>query len=169
MKLEYSANMVKWNNDNQIVSYSVKNVEFAMIDEDKIYIELCYPDYYEYRYVSFDGSDICTYTDCGLLTIFVKEGAVKLKFDSIIDLAIINKQIFVLNKRTAISVINLNGEESGILTPPFGFVFSRFCSGQELKVICQGNPNIHGILGRNDYKYRFDFLTRDWIQETVVY
>ena len=84
-----------------------------------IYIELMSEGVYEYRFVEFSGRDICKYDDNNLLTIYDQnEEKHEIQLDDINDVFILNKKIYVMNKRREIIVYNSKGENNGLIMPP---------------------------------------------------
>lgn len=170
MDVEYVDNLVKWLYDDKEVIYETKGVEFATDATTAIYIEIMNEGIYEYRFVGFSGRDICKYDDNSLLTIYDENaGKYEIQLEDINDVFIFNKKIYVMNKRKNIIVYNTEGENKGVIMPPHGYIYSRFCNSSKFEVICEGDTFRADNFGRLDYKFEYDLFCNNWKRITVVY
>lgn len=170
MKVEYVDNMVKWLYNDKEIIYEARRVEFATDVAEAIYIEIMLEEIYEYRFVGFSGGDICKYDENNLLTIYDKNAEKhEIQLEEINDVLIFNGKIYVMNKRKDIIVFNTEGENKGIIMPPQGYIYSRFCNSSKLEVICEGDSLRADSFGRVDYKFEYDLFCNNWERKTVVY
>lgn len=70
--------------------------------------------------------------------------------------------------KNRISVLSRKGDEISKISPPFGYIFYRFIDGEKLSVICQGNNNTADKYGRNDWKFKYDFLNNTWHKNLLL-
>ena len=154
MEVEYVDNMVKWLYDDKEIIYETKGVEFATDVATAIYIELMFDGIYEYRFVGFSGKDICKY---------------EIQLEDINDVFILKEKIYVMNKRKSIIVYNTEGENKGLIVPPQGYIYSRFCNNSKLEVICEGDSLRADSFGRVDYKFEYNLFCNNWERKNVVY
>lgn len=170
MEVEYVDNMVKWLYDDKEIIYETKGVEFATDVSTAIYIELMFDGIYEYRFVGFSGEDICKYDDNNLLTIYDENaGKHEIQLEDINYVFIFKKKIYVMNKRKSIIVYNTEGENKGLIVPPQGYIYSRFCNSSKLEVICEGDSLRADSFGRVDYKFEYNLFCNNWERKNVVY
>ncbi|MCC2219956.1 MAG: hypothetical protein V8S88_05145 [Lachnospiraceae bacterium] len=170
MEVEYVDNMVKWLYDDKEIIYETKGVEFATDVATAIYIELMFDGIYEYRFVGFSGKDICKYDDNNLLTIYDENaGKHEIQLEDINDVFILKEKIYVMNKRKSIIVYNTEGENKGLIVPPQGYIYSRFCNNSKLEVICEGDSLRADSFGRVDYKFEYNLFCNNWERKNVVY
>lgn len=170
MEVEYVDKMVKWLYDDKEIIYETKGVEFATDVVTAIYIELMFDGIYEHRFVGFSGEDICKYDDNNLLTIYDENaGKHEIQLEDINDVFIFKKKIYVMNKRKSIIVYNPEGENKGLIVPPQGYIYSRFCNSSKLEVICEGDSLRADSFGRVDYKFEYNLFCNNWERKNVVY
>ena len=81
----------------------------------------------------------------------------------------VSKDNIYLMYKNRISVLSRKGDEITKISPPFGYIFYRFIDGEKLSVICQGNNNTADKYGRNDWKFKYDFLNNTWHKESFAY
>ncbi len=104
-----------------------------------------------------------------LLTIFTNADKREIKLEEISDILVFHGKIYVMNNRNAILVFNWDGEDNGVIEPPQGYIFSRFCNSSEFEVICEAGLSNADSFGRVDYKFQYDLFCNNWKRKTVVY
>lgn len=67
-----------------------------------------------------------------------------------------------MNKRKSIIVYNTEGENKGLIVPPQGYIYSRFCNNSKLEVICEGDSLRADSFGRVDYKFEYNLFCNNW-------
>lgn len=168
MEIEYTDNMVNWIYDNKKITYEANGIEFALYNSEIVYIEIVYDDIYEYRFVSLKGEDICKYNDNNLLTIYKNVEKHEIQLEEINDILVFNGKIYVMDKRKDIIVFNEEGKNKGVIKPPQGYIFSRFCNSSKFEVICEADLLNADSFGRVDYKFEYDLFCNNWERKTVV-
>lgn len=170
MEVEYADNIVKWLYDDKEITYEAEGVGFATDVATAIYIESVSNGIYEYRFVGFSGEDICKYDDNNLLIIYDKNAEKhEIQLEEINDVLIFSGKVYVMNKRENIIVYNTEGENKGLIMPPQGYIYSRFCNSSKFEVICEGDLSKADNFGRVDYKFEYDLFCNNWERKTVVY
>ena len=169
MEIEYTNNVVNWVYDNKEITYEANGIEFVSYNSERVCIQIVYDDMYEYRYVDLKGDDICKYNEKNLLTIYKNIEKYEIQFEEINDVLVFSANIYVMNKRKDIIVFNREGKNKGVIKPPQGYRFSRFCHGSKFEVICEADLLHADSFGRVDYKFEYDFFCNNWERKTVVY
>ena len=169
MEIEYTDKMVKWIYNNNKITYEANGIEFASYNSGIVYIEMVNDDIYEYRFVDLKGEDICKYNENNLLTIFKNVDKHEIKLEEINDILVFDGKIYVMNKRKDIIIFNEDGENNGVIKPPQGYIFSRFCNNSKFEVICEADLLNADSFGRVDYKFEYDLFCNNWERKTVVY
>lgn len=170
MNMEYSENEVKWIYNNTKYKYEVSEIEFASDMSQCIYIEMIQDGIYEYRLVDFEGKDICSYNENSRLKIYDMDGCShESNLEDINDILFLEDRVLVMNKKEEILLYGRNGICNGIIKPPFGFIFSRFCNAKKLEAVCQGSIQQADNYGRVDYRFEYDFLTNSWNKKSLAY
>lgn len=169
MTVECVDNKIKWFYNDKEITYEAEGIEFATDISTSIYIEIMENGKEEYRYVGYDGRDICKY-DNNLLTIYDKNGIKhEIQLKNIDDVCICGDKIYVISQRQYIMVYNDVGEKKGLIMPPQGYIYSRFCNGNKLEVICEADLLRTDAFGRVDYKFEYDMICNVWKRKNVVY
>ena len=88
---------------------------------------------------------------------------------SLDDILVFDGKIYVMNKRQDIIIFNKDGENNGVIKPPQGYIFSRFCNNSKFEVICEADLLNADSFGRVDYKFEYDLFCNNWERKTVVY
>lgn len=161
---------VKWKYKNKLYSYAVEGIIFATESNDIIFLETCNNKAFSYRFINLNGKDILWYDETGNLKLFDSDGHCinEHRYNELKTVKVSKDNIYLMYKNR-ISVLSGKGEEIAKISPPFGYVFYRFIDEEKLSVICQGNNNTADKYGRNDWKFKYDFLNNIWHKESFAY
>ncbi len=175
MDITYTTSSVEWEYCGEKKKYIAKGVEFASIEGNKIYIEICGDFGYEYRYINLVGENIIWYRDnIEQVIFFISEDDKKIvKLQGLKDVAVMNDKIFVLTFVTDNGEILEYSKHATMLKkylPPVNYSFYRFPKmNNDLTVICQGNEFTIDSFGRNDWKFKYNNRTECWEKESLSY
>lgn len=176
MDIDYSDSVVKWNNGNRDVEYHINGVEDSSEENGLIYIEIYNEGEFEYYYVDKEGKFILSYSDEAEQLVLQNSNGVKknILVPFIKEVAIdTNKRIFVLvgnNEDSRIYEYTKDGEIIRQLMAPLSYIFYRFSQiSDELQVICQGNEDKIDKYGRNDWKFKYNFINNEWEKVSLAY
>lgn len=170
MEVVYENSIVKWLYDGNEVVYEANGIEFATYGEQSIYIEVLLGETYEYRFVNFYGKDICRYDENNIISIFDENSRkYEIQLEEINDVLFFNGKIYVMNLRTEIRIFNCSGKSEGVIKPPYGYTYTRFCNSSGIAIVCEGDISHADSYGRVDYKFEYDMICNDWRKKTVTY
>ena len=93
----------------------------------------------------------------------------EIQLEDINDVFVLKKKIYVMNKRKSIIEYNTDGENKGLIVPPQGYMYFRFCNSSKLEVICEGDSLRADSFGRVDYKFEYNLFCNNWERKNVVY
>lgn len=162
MEIEHTNNVVNWVYDNEKITYKANGIQFVSYNSEIVTIEIVCDGIYEYRFVGLKGEDICKYNEKNLLTIYKNVEIYEIQLEEINDILVFDSKIYVMNKREDIIVFNREGKSKGVIKPPQGYNFSRFCNSSKFEVICEADLLNADSFGRVDYKFEYDLFCNNW-------
>lgn len=172
MEINFSSDnrIVNWKYENKSYSYVVEGIIFATESNGMIFLEIYENKTFSYRFINLNGKDILWYDENGNLKLFDSDGHCinEHRYNELKTVKVSKDNIYLMYKNR-ISVLSRKGDEISKISPPFGYIFYRFIDGEKLSVICQGNNNTADKYGRNDWKFKYDFLNNTWHKESFAY
>lgn len=155
--------------------YLVEGIEFASMEDNVIYIEICGDAGYEYRYISLEGNNILWHEEEMEQIVFFTSGNEKktIQLHGLRDVAITNERVYALTFETDKGEI-LEYSKQGVVikkySHPLNYAFYRFPKmNDELSVICQGNDITADKFGRNEWRFKYNNGSGCWEKESLSY